>query len=93
MHKGKLFFDMLIDYLADKQVVAMVLEGKDAVSRVRQIVGTTDPSKAEKGTIRGDLGDDSRERADIEHRSIYNLIHASGTKDEAATEIRLWFGK
>jgi nucleoside-diphosphate kinase len=93
MHKGKLFFDMLIDYLADKQVVAMVLEGKDAVAMVRQIVGTTDPSKAEKGTIRGDLGDDSRERADAEHRSIYNLIHASGTKDEAATEIRLWFGK
>jgi nucleoside-diphosphate kinase len=93
MHKGKPFFDMLIDYLAGKPVVAMILEGTNAVSKVREITGSTDPSKAEKGTIRGDLGNDSRERADKEHRSIYNLIHASGTKDEAETELKLWFGK
>lgn len=93
MHKGKPFFDLLIKYLANRQVVAMVLEGKDAVANVRRIVGATDPSKAEKGTIRGDLGNDSREKADKEHRSIYNLIHASGTKAEAETELKLWFGK
>lgn len=93
MHKDKPFFGMLIKYLADKPVVAMVLEGKDAVSRVREITGATDPSKAEKGTIRGDLGNDSREKADKERRSIYNLIHASGTPEEAKAELRLWFGK
>jgi len=93
MHRDKPFFDMLIDYLAGKPVVAMVLEGRDAVSHVRKIVGATDPSAAEKGTIRGDLGSDSREKADKERRSIYNLIHASGTKEEAEAEIKLWFGK
>jgi len=93
MHKGKPFFDLLIKYLANRQVVAIILEGKDAVALVRKIVGATDPSKADKGTIRGDLGNDSRERADKEHRSIYNLIHASGTKDEAEVELKLWFGK
>ena len=93
MHRGKPFFDLLIKYLANRQVVAMVLEGKDAVAIVRKIVGATDPSKADKGTIRGDLGNDSRERADREHRSIYNLIHASGTQDEAKAELKLWFGK
>jgi len=93
MHKGKPFFDLLIKYLANRQVVAMILEGNDAVAHVRKIVGATDPSKADKDTIRGDLGNDSREKADKEHRSIYNLIHASGTKDEAEVELRLWFGK
>jgi nucleoside-diphosphate kinase len=92
MHRDKPFFSLLIKYLAGRPVVAMVLEGKDAVVRVRQITGATDPSKAEKGTIRGDLGNDSREKADREHRSIYNLIHASGTKDEADVELKLWFG-
>jgi len=93
MHRDKPFFGMLIKYLTGRPVVAMVLEGKDAVARVRQITGATDPSKAEKGTIRGDLGNDSREKADAGHRSIYNLIHASGTQDEAKMELRLWFGK
>ena len=91
MHRDKPFFGMLIDYLSNKPVVAMVLEGKDAVAKVRQITGATDPSKANKGTIRGDLGNDSREKADRERRSIYNLIHASGTQDEAKAELRLWF--
>ncbi len=93
VHKDKPFFDVLVDYLAEKRVVAIVLEGEDAVSRVRKIVGATDPSKAEKGTIRGDLGNDSKEKADAEGRSIYNLVHASGTREEAEEEIKLWFGE
>ena len=91
VHKDKPFFNVLVDYLAEKRVVAIVLEGEDAVSRVRKIVGATDPSKAEKGTIRGDLGNDSKEKADAERRSIYNLVHASGTREEAEEEIKLWF--
>jgi len=93
MHRDKPFFNLLIDYLADRRVVAMILEGKDAIAHVRKIVGTTDPSKADEGTIRGDLSNDSREKADAEHRSIYNLIHASGTKEESEAELKLWFGK
>lgn len=93
MHRDKPFFNLLIDYLADRRVVAMILEGKDAIAHVRKIVGATDPSKADEGTIRGDLSNDSREKADAEHRSIYNLIHASGTKEESEAELKLWFGK
>lgn len=93
MHKDKPFFRVLVDYLANRPVVAMILEGKNAVSMAREITGATDPSKAEKGTIRGDLGNDSREKADKQKRSIYNLIHASGTKEEAEIELKLWFGK
>jgi nucleoside-diphosphate kinase len=70
----------------------MVLEGgDDAVALIRQIVGKTDPSKADKGTIRGDFGEDSFEAADKEGRSVYNLIHASGNDEEAALEVNLWF--
>lgn len=80
------------DYVASGPIVKMVLEGgDDAVALIRQIVGKTDPSKADKGTIRGDFGQDSFEAADKEGRSVYNLIHASGNDEEAAVEVKLWF--
>ena len=63
------------------------------ISDIRQIVGATDPSKAEKGTIRGDLGDDSFERCANENRSCYNLIHASDSLETAKKETTVWFGK
>ncbi len=55
--------------------------------------GFTDPSTAEKGTIRGDLGTDSILKANQEQRPVYNLIHASGSLEEAEKEINLWFGE
>lgn len=80
------------DYVASGPIVKMVLEGgDDAVALVRQIVGKTDPSQADKGTIRGDFGEDSFAAADKEGRSVYNLVHASGNDEEAALEINLWF--
>ncbi len=72
-------------------IVKMVLEGEDAVALVREIVGKTDPSASPKGTIRGDFGEDSFAKADEEHRAVYNLVHASGTPEEAEVEIALWF--
>ncbi len=74
-------------------IVAMVFEGFDAVQKSRDLTGHTDPSQARKGTIRGDLGEDSLEVAEKEKRSVRNLIHASGTKEEAETEINLWFDR
>jgi nucleoside-diphosphate kinase len=90
--QGKLVLGWLRDYLSRGSVVALVLEGKDAIRLTRQIVGHTDPSAAEKGTIRGDLGVDSILAANRENRACENLIHASGTAKEAAREIGLWFG-
>jgi len=72
-------------------VIVIVLEGEGAIQLVRNLTGFTDPSKADKGTIRGDLGVDSIERANSEQRATKNLVHASGSEEEAKKEINLWF--
>jgi len=81
----------LIDYVAGGPVVAFVLEGIQAVATVRKIVGDTLPVRAAPGTIRGDLSIDSPTVANLQRRSVRNLVHASGTVEEAAAEIALWF--
>ncbi|MBI2579655.1 MAG: nucleoside-diphosphate kinase [Candidatus Aenigmarchaeota archaeon] len=78
------------DYMTSGPVVAMIIEGNDAIKRVRQITGYTDPAAAEKGTIRGDLGTDTIAKANAERRPVRNLIHASGNAEEARHEIALW---
>jgi nucleoside-diphosphate kinase len=74
-------------------VIAMVLEGGDAVSRVRSMIGNTYPSEADPGTIRGDFAHQSKASADLSGKAIMNLVHASGNPDEAKYEIALWFGE
>jgi nucleoside-diphosphate kinase len=81
----------LIDYVASSPVVAFVLEGIQAVATVRKLVGDTLPQRAAPGTIRGDLSIDSPTVANQQRRPVRNLVHASGTVDEAAAEIALWF--
>jgi len=88
---GKLVKKWNEDYLKSGPVFAFVLEGINAVERLRTIVGNTVPAKADPGTIRGDYSLDSAISANIEKRSIHNLVHASGTVDEAKQEIDLWF--
>ncbi|MBI2583303.1 MAG: nucleoside-diphosphate kinase [Candidatus Aenigmarchaeota archaeon] len=88
---GRKIVGWLRTYITRGPVVAMVLEGTNAIQRVREITGYTDPSAAEKGTIRGDLGNDSILKANKERRSAENLIHASGNREEAEREIKLWF--
>ena len=77
--------------LSSGKVVAMVLRGKHAVSVVRKLVGATEPKSSGPGTIRGDFSTDSYDLADKEQRSVKNIIHASGTVDEAKHEINIWF--
>lgn len=81
----------LIEFMASAPVVAAVLEGVHAVSAVRKLVGKTLPIFAEPGTIRGDWSTDSPTLANLEERPVRNLVHASGTPDEAEFEVRLWF--
>lgn len=79
-------------YLTEGPVVVMVLESEDAIVLCRKITGFTEPKSADKGTIRGDLGlGDSFALANSEGRPVRNLIHASGTTEEAEREIQLWF--
>jgi len=68
-----------------------VLEGVNAIGKVRQIVGSTDPSKADMGTIRGDYSLMSFQYSNSIHKAVPNLIHASGNCAEAKQEIALWF--
>lgn len=89
---GKLVKQWNVDYLTYGPVLAIVLEGPDAVNLVRKMVGNTIPSKADPGTIRGDFGIDSIEQANKQKRPLYNLVHASGEISEAEAEISLWFG-
>lgn len=90
---GKDVLESLIQYMQSGPVVAMVVEGMQAVDMVRKLAGHTLPYKAAVGTIRGDFSVDSPVIANTERRAIHNLFHASETQAEAANEIKLWFGE
>ncbi len=83
--------DRLSKYLTSGPVIPIVLQGGHAVSVVRKIVGSTEPVMSDVGTIRGDFVLDSYQMAMDDERCVRNLIHASGTVDEAVNEINLWF--
>lgn len=92
MEQGRMIVLGLRKYLMEGPIVAMVLEGEDdAIATVRKITGYTDPASADKGTIRGDLGEDTILQANRENRPCYNLIHASGNEEEAQHELGIWF--
>ncbi len=88
---GRAVRGWLIDYISSGPVAAFVLEGIQAVGTARKIVGDTLPFRAAPGTIRGDFSVDSPTVANLQRRPVRNLIHASGTVEEAEFEINLWF--
>jgi nucleoside-diphosphate kinase len=81
IHKGKVFFDDLVNFITSSPLIAIVFQGKNAVEIIRQMMGETDPAKAQSGTIRGDFG------IDIGH----NLVHGSDSLENASKEIDLFF--
>ena len=81
----------LLTYLTTGPIVAMVIEGAHAIAHVRKIRGATNPLGADVGTITGDYTIDSYFIADDDQRSVRNLVHASGSVDEAENEIKIWF--
>lgn len=81
VHREKFFYQSLVDYISSSPVVVMVLEGHEAISTVRKMVGATRPWEAEPGTLRGDFA----------LMGLRNLIHASDAPETAASEIALWF--
>ncbi len=78
-------------YMTSGPVIAMVWQGAHAVPIVRKLTGSTEPLASDVGTIRGDFVLDSYEMSDRDDRSIRNLVHASGSVEEAEKEIALWF--
>ncbi len=90
-HVEKSFFKGLDEFVREGPVIAIVIEGINAIENVRRIVGSTEPKSAQPGTIRGDFAHVSYSHADKEGKAVKNLIHASGNKEDAEYEINLWF--
>lgn len=91
--RGQKAFDVTLDMMNMGPVLAMVLEGVEAASLVRKMVGATEPKSALPGTIRGDYSHMSFGHADANDVGIPNLIHASGDSEEAKLEIAHWFAE
>jgi nucleoside-diphosphate kinase len=81
IHRERPFFGSLVDFITSSPLVAMALEGPNAIAVVRSMVGATKPHEAAPGTIRGDLALETAQ----------NLIHASDGPETATTELGLWF--
>jgi nucleoside-diphosphate kinase len=88
---GKMVKGWLIDYMTSGPIVKILVKGVHAVDMMRKLVGNTYPAVAEMGTIRGDFSVDSAIQANSAKRAVHNLIHASGTIEEAEKEIAFWF--
>ena len=81
-HRGKNFFDELVNYILEGPVMAMEIQGEDVIAVMRSIMGDKDPLKAIPGTIRGDYA----------NTVTRNLIHGSDSLEHAERELSLWFG-
>lgn len=90
---GDMVVEKLQGYLTSGPVVAMVWQGAHVVEIIRKITGGTEPRSTDVGTIRGDFVVDSYQMADTDNRAIRNLIHASGSVEEADSEIKHWFSE
>lgn len=89
--RGQDKFEITLAMMQEGPVIAIVLEGVEAVALVRKMVGTTEPKSAQPGTIRGDYAHVSFGHADKEGIGIPNIVHASGDEKEAKEEISHWF--
>lgn len=87
---GKDIIRLLVKYMTSGPSVMMVIEGNQAVGIVKKIVGGTEPTTSDVGTIRGDFTLDSYELAGVDERAVRNLIHCSDKPEEAIKEINLW---
>ena len=81
-HVGKPFYDGLVQYMSSGPIVALCVQGHDAIDQVRTLMGATNPSKAAPGTIRGDWG----------QRMDFNCVHGSDSPESAQREIPIFFG-
>jgi len=91
IRRGEKVRELMISMLTSGPIVAIVLEGIEIVEVVRKMVGGTEPKTAAPGTIRGDYAHVSFKYADTHGIGVFNLIHASGSPEEAPVEIDVWF--
>ena len=86
-HKGKPFFEPLVEFMLSGPIVAIVAEGNRVIEGFRSLAGATDPTVAAPGTIRGDLARDQGTKV------VQNIVHGSDSPESAAREIEIFFGK
>lgn len=89
--RGEKVRNALLKYITEGPIVAICLEGINAIENVRKIVGGTEPKSAPPGTIRGDFAHVSFAHADENDLPVKNLIHASSDENDAKHEVALWF--
>ena len=80
-HEGKPFYGELVSFITSGPLVAMVMEGEEAVKAARQLIGATNPIEAAPGSIRGDFG----------LEVTFNMVHGSDSDESAEREIGIWF--
>lgn len=90
---GKDIISMMVTYMTAAPVLALVVEGNQAIAVVTKLAGSTEPATSDVGTIRGDFTIDSYGHSSYENRGVRNLIHCSDSPEEAEREIALWFSK
>ncbi|HUZ24032.1 MAG TPA: nucleoside-diphosphate kinase [Streptosporangiaceae bacterium] len=90
---GPAVYNAMAAFMQTGPVIALILEGVDAVACTRKIVGATYPDQAAPGTIRGDFAHMSKAYANTHQVAVANLVHASGNPQEAEREIEVWFAK
>jgi nucleoside-diphosphate kinase len=91
IRRGEKIRKMLLDFICEGPVVAMIVQGVDAISNVRKLVGATESKSALPGTIRGDYSHVSYGHADEKEIPVRNVIHASSDSTDAKNELGLWF--
>jgi nucleoside-diphosphate kinase len=88
---GSDIYNTTSTFMQSAPVIALALEGVDAVAKVRKIIGSTFPDQAPPGTIRGDFAHQTKASSEVSGKAVMNLVHASGNSEEAKYEVELWF--
>jgi nucleoside-diphosphate kinase len=89
--RGEAVRELMVRMITSGPIIAIALEGVEVVEVIRKMVGATEPKAAAPGTIRGDFAHVSFKHADEHKIGVFNLIHASGSKEEGEIEIAVWF--
>ena len=88
---GKDIIELIVKFMTAGPVLALVVQGNESVAIIKKIVGATEPSTSDVGTIRGDYTIDSYNHSSLQNRAVRNLIHCSESPAEAEREITVWF--
>ncbi len=91
--RGQHIRDMMVDFIKSSPILAIAIEGHNAIENVRMMAGDTEPKTAQPGTIRGDFSHISFAGANAQKKVVQNIIHASANKKDAKKELYVWFNE